>query len=150
MHGMSCCFDQPCHFFGTQHHRQSLGPLRVHQIIESEIAPLQSFLVEKTQSRHADLDGARGVFLFVEQVELVSAYLLGSEFFWRPAEVLCKLLYGKNVTTGCCLGIVAALEFFQHPLTKLGHRDLLSVTLEANATTLLRLLHATASAATAA
>jgi hypothetical protein len=76
----------------------------------------------------------RGVFLFVEQVELVSAYLLGSEFFWRPAEVLCKLLYGKNVTTGCCLGIVAALEFFQHPLTKLGHRDLLSVTLEANAT----------------
>jgi hypothetical protein len=102
MHRMRCCFDQPCHFFGTQHHRQSLGPLRVEQIIESEIAPLQSFLVEKTQSRHADLDGARGVFLFVEQVELVSAYLLGSEFFWRPAEVLCKLLYGKNVTRSYC------------------------------------------------
>ena len=104
----------------------------------------------RCSSTDIDLDGARGVFLFVEQVELVSAYLLGSEFFWRLAEVLCKLLYGKNVTTGCCLGIVAALEFFQHPLTKLGHRDLLSVTLEANATTLLRLLHATASAATAA
>src|SRR5437667_3297630 len=150
MHRLGRRFDQAGYFFGSQHHRQSLGSLRVDQVVEGEIAPLQSFLVEKTQSRHADLDRAWGIFLIVEQVQLVAAYLLGAKFFRRHAEVLRKLPYGKDVTTGCCLGIVATLEFFQHPFTKSGHRDLLSVTLEANATTLLRLLHAAASAAPAA
>jgi hypothetical protein len=69
------------HFFGTQHDQQLFGPLRVDQIIEGEIAPLQGFLVEKTQSPHTDLDSARGEFLFVEQTQLVTAYLLGTCFF---------------------------------------------------------------------
>ena len=127
MHGVGRCFDQACHFFGTEHDRQFFGTLRVDQIIEGEIAPLQGLLVEKPQSRHADLDSAWGEFLFVEQVELVTAYLLGAWFFRGLAEVLCKLLYGEDVATSCSLGIVATLELFQHPFTKSGHRDLLSL-----------------------
>jgi hypothetical protein len=64
------------HFFGTQHDQQLFGPLRVDQIIEGEIAP--GFIVEKTQSPHTNLDSARGEFLFVQQTQLVTAYLLGT------------------------------------------------------------------------
>jgi hypothetical protein len=49
------------------------------------------------------------------------------------------------------LGMVATLEFSQHPFTKSGHiTGTSSLTHDANATTPLRLLHATAAAATAA
>src|SRR5580704_6995175 len=65
-----------------------------------------------------------------------------STFYKRTDRRLSRLSsYGKNVTASCSLRIVAALEFFQHSPTKLGHRDLLSVTHEANATTPLRLSH---------
>ena len=63
------------------------------------------------------LDSACGALLFVEQVELISAYLLGAKFFWRLAEMLCELLDSMDVTAGSLLGIVATLEFFQRPLT---------------------------------
>jgi hypothetical protein len=63
------------------------------------------------------LDAACGVLLFVEQVELVSAYLLGAKLFWRLAEILCELLDRMDITASSVLGIVATLEFFQHPLT---------------------------------
>ena len=66
MHGVSSRFDQAGYFFGAQHYRQSLGFFGVNQIIEGQIAPLQNLLVKKTQRRHADLDRACGVLLFVE------------------------------------------------------------------------------------
>ena len=80
------------------------------------------------QRRDVHLDAACGVLLFVEQVELVSADLLGATFSWRLAEMLSELLDSMDITAGSVLGIVATLEFFQHSLTKSGHRDLLSVT----------------------
>jgi hypothetical protein len=48
------------------------------QIIEGEIPPLQGFLVQKAQGRHAHLDRAWGEFFVVEQVELKTAYFLSS------------------------------------------------------------------------
>jgi hypothetical protein len=48
---------------------------------------------------------------------LISAYLLGAKLFWRLAEILGELLDRRDITAGSVLGIVAALEFFQHPLT---------------------------------
>jgi len=58
-----------------------------------------------------DLDGSGGVLLFVEQVELVPAYLLGSEFLRRFAEILCELLDSMDITASSLWGIVATLEF---------------------------------------
>ena len=66
--------------------------------------------------RDVHLDAACGVLLFVEQVEMVSAYLLGAKFFWRLAEILTELLDSMDITASSLWGIVAALEFFQRPL----------------------------------
>jgi len=59
---------------------------------------------------------------------LEAAYLLRSQFFWRPTEILRELFNREDVAANRCRRIVATLEFFQHPSTKWGHRNLLSVT----------------------
>jgi hypothetical protein len=63
------------------------------------------------------LDGAGRALFFVEQVELVSAYLLGAELSWRLAEILGEPLDSMDITASSLWGIVATLKFFQRPLT---------------------------------
>jgi len=83
---------QTSYFFLAQHHRQFLGFFGINQIVQGQVAPLQNLLVEKTQRRHVHLDAACCALLFGEQVELISAYLLGAKLFWRLAEILGELL----------------------------------------------------------
>lgn len=72
-----------------------LAPLG--NIIEDQIAALQDFLVQKTERRSVDLNGACGILLFVKQVQLIPAYLLRSELLRRLAEIFRKLLDGMDV-----------------------------------------------------
>jgi len=94
-------FDEACHFFRTQPDRQLSGRLGEEQIIVDKIPSLQSLLVEKAQGGHARLHCAGGELLFIEQVKLEPAYLLGSQLFWRPTEVLRELLDREDVAA-CC------------------------------------------------
>ena len=62
---------------------------------------------------------------FLEKVELELANLLRAQFIRRAMEVFSKLLDGSDVGTCGSLGVIPALEFLEHPFSKLGHRDLL-------------------------
>src|SRR5215472_5474915 len=110
MHGVRSRFDQAGYFFGTQHYWQFLGFFGINQIVQGQVAPLQNLLVEKTQRRHAHLDAACCALLFVEQVELISAYLLGAKLFGRLAEILGELLDSMDITASSLWGIVATLD----------------------------------------
>ena len=78
----------------------------INQVIEGQIVPLQNLLVEKTQRRYAHLDAACCALLFVEQIELISRYLLGAKLFWRLAEILGELLDSMDITAGSVLGML--------------------------------------------
>src|SRR5215472_18102896 len=49
--------------------------------------PFESDLVQETEGRHRHNDGVGGQFLFVRQIDLVGADLLGSQQFRRLVEV---------------------------------------------------------------
>src|SRR5271165_3768092 len=66
MHQVWSSLDHAADFFRTQHNRQFSGCLGKDQIIVGDVAPLQCLLVEKTQSRHASFDRARGKLLIAE------------------------------------------------------------------------------------
>jgi hypothetical protein len=61
-------------------------------------------------------------------MKLELAYLVASQTLRRFAEMLGKLLDGKNVAPSCGGRIVTALKLVQQSLTKWGHRNLLPVT----------------------
>src|SRR5215469_8456107 len=117
MQGIGRRFDQTSYFFLAQHHRQFLRSFGINQVIEGQIVSLYNLLVEKTQRRHVYLDAACCALLFVEPVELVSAYLLGAKFSWRLAKILGELLDSMDITASSLWGIVATLDFLQHSLT---------------------------------
>jgi hypothetical protein len=86
------------------------------------ITPLQGALVEKMQGGHAVLDTARSQLLLVQKLDLITTYVFGTELFWRPAEILSKLLERGDVTTDRIGRVVATLEILQQGLAKWCHR----------------------------
>jgi hypothetical protein len=98
------------------------GCLEKGRIVERKITLLQGALVEKTQGGHAVLDTARNQILLVQRVDLITTNVFGTELFWRPAEILSKLLDRADVTTDRIGRIVATPEILQHALAKSCHR----------------------------
>jgi hypothetical protein len=58
-------------------------------------------------------------------IRLVLADMLRANPLWRTMEVLREVLHRVNVATSSTQRVVATLKFIQHPLTKLGHGNLL-------------------------
>ena len=81
------------------------------------ITPLQGALVEKMQGGHAVLDTARSQLLLVQKLDLITTYVFGTELFWRPAEILSKLLERGDVTTDRIGRVVATPEIL-HSMRK--------------------------------
>ena len=64
-------------------------------------------------------------FKVVDQVNLISADMLGAELIGRAVEVFGEPANGADIDMCGSLGVIPALEFLEHPFSKLGHRDLL-------------------------
>jgi hypothetical protein len=60
-----------------------------------------------------------------EEIDLVLPDMLDAEPVWRAVEVGGEPPDGTDVSTCGSLGVITALEFLEHPFSKLGHRDLL-------------------------
>jgi hypothetical protein len=64
-------------------------------------------------------------FTFLKQMDLKLANVLDAEPFWGAMEIGGEPLDGTDVGTCGSLRVITALEFLEHLVSKLGHRDLL-------------------------
>ena len=72
------------------------------------------------------LDDGVGLKLsFAEQIRLVLANVIRPELVGRAVEVARILVDGPEISSRCAGGVVSTLEFFEHQLLEMGHRDLL-------------------------
>ena len=59
----------------------------------------------------------------LQEVSVIPPKIIGTESIQTLASMLLKISYDSQIRTNRVGGIVAAHEFFAHPLDKLGHRD---------------------------
>ena len=89
------------------------------------------------------LDDGVGLKLsFAEQIRLVLADVIRPELVGRAVEVADIFVDGPKISayrTGC---VVAALEFLEHQLLEIGHRDLVTAPYRDSATPLSLVVHA--------
>jgi hypothetical protein len=71
-------------------------------------------------------DGGRSQLPHLEQMGLILPDLLGPELVGRLVKVRRELADDPDVGFCGTMGVITALEFFQHLFAKLGHRDLLN------------------------
>ena len=64
-------------------------------------------------------------FAVAQQVGLILAEVDPIELVRRAVKMLCEPLDGLDVVLNGGLGVVAPLEFVQHRLAEMGHRNLL-------------------------
>ena len=89
------------------------------------VVPFQRLVEEEAESGHVLLHRTRIELLVLKQVCLILAQMIGSELIGRLMEVLGEVLHDSQVPFYGTLGVITTLEFLQHLLSKLGHRDLL-------------------------
>src|ERR1700756_2805194 len=116
--------NKPSYLLLIQYGRQSPLTLGERNVI-GKIGPAQRLDEEKTQRRSAAFDGSCRKLALTKQIRLVLADMLRAKPLWRKVEVLREVLHRVNVATSSALRVVAALEFIQHPLPKIGHGNLL-------------------------
>src|ERR1039457_590775 len=109
--------DQLLDFFRAKDDRKLLRSSGQPHIVELRIVPLEHLLEEKSQSRHAVLDGSGRQLLVPQHVELELAELFGPQLFGRFVEVDREITDGPDVPADGSRGEVATLEFLQHALT---------------------------------
>ena len=69
------------------------------------------------------LNGVGRQVTVLEQVHLVFADLIWSEFFRGASEVFGEPRDDLDVRPCCVLGVIATLELFQRYFPEMGHRD---------------------------
>jgi hypothetical protein len=87
--------------------------------------PLERLDVEEPQRRHALRHRLRSQLPLTEQVKLVLPDMLRTKPAGSTSEVFGKLLDRKQIGSCGARGIVATLEFFEHPVSKLSHKKYL-------------------------
>jgi hypothetical protein len=102
--------DQSCYRILTEYSGQGARLLWERQIVESQIAPLQRFLIQKPQGGDAVLHRPQCQLPFVQQIELIASQLCGAQVFGRAAEILGKLLDRPDVTADPVGRVVAPPE----------------------------------------
>src|SRR5713226_161980 len=70
-------------------------------------------------------DGAGVELSLSEQIHLVFPKMSRGKTIGWFAEMAAETLYGMQVVTNRRRGVITTLEFFQHPLSKIGHVSLL-------------------------
>ena len=108
--------------------RRKLGniqPALTIRYLFNRVCPLQRLAEEESQGCRTMADGADTKLPFVEQVHLIGADLFRPKLIRRTAEMFCERRHNPQVAVHGSLRVITTLEFFQHLLAKLGHRDLL-------------------------
>jgi hypothetical protein len=72
------------------------------------------------------LDNGAGLkLLFAEQIRLVLTDMIRPELIRRTVEISRNLVNGPEISARGAGSVVATLEFLEHQLSQMGHRDLL-------------------------
>jgi hypothetical protein len=84
-------------------------------------------LIQEAEGAHVQNHGVNGELSVLQKVGVVAPDIIGAELFERRVNVLPEMLYRLQIRLNRRCGVVAAYEFFPHPLNKCRHRDLLSL-----------------------
>ena len=117
-------FDETVDFLPAENGWQMEHLLRVRrQVCTPRL--LQRPDVEEADSAEM-LDNGVGLELpFAEQIRLVLADVIRPELVRRTVEVARKLVNGPEISVRGAGSVISTLEFLEHQLSKMGHRDLL-------------------------
>jgi len=117
-------FDETVDFLPAEDGRQMNHLLWIGRQVRAPRL-LQSLDVEETDSAEM-LDNGVGLKLsFAEQIRLVMADVVRPELVGRAVEVAREFFNGTKIRAyraGC---VISTLEFLEHQLSEMGHRDLL-------------------------
>src|SRR3984885_4067502 len=117
-------FDETVDFLSAEDGRKMDHLLRVRRQIRTPRL-LQRPDVEETDSAQMLDDGVGLKLSFAEQIRLVLADVIRPELIRRAVEVARILVDSPEISSRCAGGVVSTLEFFEHQLLEMGHRDLL-------------------------
>src|SRR5271166_5864837 len=87
--------------------------------------PLEGLDVEEAQSRQPLVHRIRRQLPLLKQRGLILADVLWAQLCGRTVEIPGEVFDGANVTIDGGLSVVTTLEFFEHDLAKMGHREIL-------------------------
>src|SRR5579864_3666449 len=116
--------DQQGDFIRAEDHRQPQALFWIRQIL-LHVSPLQHLDVEKAESANVQNNGVDGQFPGSEQVRVVTSKVIGTDLVDRRIDVASEMLYSFQVRVDGRSSVVAAHEFFSHPLYECHHRNLL-------------------------
>jgi hypothetical protein len=114
------------HLARTQDHRQALVLLRVGQVL-FHVAPFKDPDVQEAKGTDVQNYSVDGKFPVFQKVRVVAPDIIGAELIKRSVDVFSEMFYRFQIRVDRRRGIVAAYEFFSHPLHECCHRDLLSL-----------------------
>ena len=100
------------------------GHLRIRDVVE-QVAPLQRLHEEEPERRDMELHRPRLQLPLAQQVRLIRRGDDPDSADLAAVEMLRELLDRVDVGPDRGLGVVAPLEFLQHRLSEMGHRNLL-------------------------
>src|SRR5271167_3923392 len=124
MKGGQCRVDQTSDLLLTENDRQLQHFLGIGSFGHAP-GPLECLDVEEAQSRQPLVHRIRCQLPLLEQCGLVLADVLRTQLIGGPVKVPGEVFDGANVTLDGGLSVVATLQFFEHDLAKMGHRETL-------------------------
>jgi hypothetical protein len=116
--------DQSGDFVRGEDRREPAWDLRKGHVFQ-HVRALQRLHKEEPERRDVELDRPRPELPLAQQVRLIRSQVALIELVRRRAKVLGESLDGLDVILNGGRGVVTPLEFFQHRLSEMGHRNLL-------------------------
>src|SRR5271166_5916374 len=124
MKGSQCRVDQTSHLLLTENDRQLQHFLGIGSFGHAP-GPLERLDVEEAQSRQALVHRIRRQLPLLKQGGLVLADVLRAQLIGGTVEIPGEMFDGVKVTIDGGLSVVATLQFLEHDLAKMGHREIL-------------------------
>ena len=116
--------DQSGDFVRGEDRREPAWDLWKRQVFQ-HVRPLQRLHEEEPERRDVELHRPRPELPLAQQVRLIRPQVALIELVRRCAKVLGESLDGLDVVLNRGRGVVTPLEFLQHRLSEMGHRNLL-------------------------
>ena len=98
---------------------------RIRQIL-LHVSPLEHFDVQEAESADVQNNSIDSQLPLAKKVGMVTPDVVRAELIERRVDVLPEMLYRFQIGLNRRCSVVAADEFFSHPLNKCRHRGVLS------------------------
>src|SRR6202051_5035150 len=115
---------QPAGPVPAEPRRKLLRQSGERQVLQ-HVMPLERLDEEEAQCSHSLRHRLRSQLALAKQVELVLADMFRAKLIGSTMKVFSKLLDREQVRFYGSRGIVATLEFFEHPVSQLSHKKYL-------------------------